>query len=63
MKLLEIYRKNPHIHNKRISELFSSEIKFIEDRFVQVFTFKSGLSEEMKKDLYEIFGVNGFRTK
>ena len=62
MKLSEFYKKNPHLQNKRMNELFTSEIKFIEDQFVHEFTFGEGLTEEMKKYLYKIFGFTSFKN-
>ena len=63
MKLLEFYIKHPHLRDKKINELFSSEIKFVDDRFVHEFIFKKGLSEEAKTDLYKIFGLRNFQNQ
>lgn len=61
MNLSEFYKKNPHLQNKRIKDLFTSEIKFQNDQYVHEFTFVEGLTHEMKNDLYKIFGFNSFK--
>lgn len=57
MKLLEFYKKYPQLKNKNMNELFSTEFKFVENKFVQHFLFKKGLPEDVKNDLRIIFSL------